>query len=211
MSAEQQLQMFNNLLSHSQFDLSLAQPDIDKAFLAVISKYQVKNSTQEAVGELVTKKKNKKSGYTLFLSEKMGVEKMKMAEAVAAWKGLAQEEKDKWNSKVPKEEVVVVKKKKNKKSGYSIFLSENMGKDKMNMAEAAIAWKGLSQEEKDKWNSKVPQEVIVEKKKNKKSGYSVFLSENMGKEKMNMVEAAAIWKSLTEDKKNEWKAKATEL
>lgn len=163
----------------------------------------------------VVSKKNKKSGYSLFLSDKMGFEKMKMGQAVAAWKGLTQEEKDQWNSKVPKAEVAVVKQKKTKKkSGYSIFLSQNMGKEKMNMVEAATAWKSLPEEKKNEWKSKVIQqevEVVKQKKTKKKSGYSVFLSENMGKDKMDMMQAAAAWKSLPEEKNNEWKNKAIAL
>ena len=164
LTIEQQLQFFKTILSECQFDLSEAQEVIDNAFLTTLKKCGPPPASGNVKQELVQKKKkaNKKSGYSLFMSEKMGTEKMKMAEAVAAWKGLTQEQKEQWNSKVPKEEVEAIApvKKSKKKSGYSVFLSENMGKDKMNMSQAAVVWKSLPDNKKEEWKVKAKTQAM---------------------------------------------------
>ena len=154
LSVEQQLALFKSLLSESCYDLTDAQGDIDKAFLKAISQGQT--SAKVVINE---KKTKKKSGYTLFLSENMGKEKMSMGEAVGTWKGLPQVEKDVWNAKAK----IVISgeapapapvKKTHKKSGYTLFLSEKMGGEKMKMGEAVGSWKVLPQEKKDEYNIK---------------------------------------------------------
>ena len=94
LSVEQQLALFKALLSESPYELEVAQADIEKAFLKAVSQGQPQKQSV-----VVAKKTKKKSGYTLFLSEKMGKEKMVMGEAVGAWKVLPQEKKDEWNLK----------------------------------------------------------------------------------------------------------------
>ena len=156
LSTEQQLALFKVYLSESKYDLSQAQKDIETAFLKAVSQGQTQKQT--VVNE---KKTKKKSGYTLFLSEKMGKEKMGMGETVAAWKVLSTDDKAVWNHKA-KEMVVkvpqapqMVAKKPHKKSGYNLFLSEKMGVEKMKMGEAVAAWKALSTNDKAVWNGKV--------------------------------------------------------
>ena len=151
LSVEQQLALFKALLSESPYELTVAQEDIEKAFLKAVTMGQKHTVVTE-------KKTKKKSGYTLFLSENMGKDKMSMGEAVGSWKVLPQEKKDEWNlkakaSQIPSEVEVVVKKPK-KKSGYTVFLSEKMGVEKMKMGEAVGAWKVLPQEKKDEYNAK---------------------------------------------------------
>ena len=160
LTIEQQLQFFKTILSECQFDLSEAQEVIDNAFLTTLKKCGPPPAQQELVEK--KKKANKKSGYSLFMSEKMGTEKMKMAEAVAAWKSLPQEKKNEWNALVPKLQIEAqapVKQSK-KKSGYSVFLSENMGKDKMNMSQAAVVWKSLPDNKKEEWKVKAKTQAM---------------------------------------------------
>ncbi len=63
---------------------------------------KAKNLSGESNIEKENKKQakpHKKSGYNLFMSHKMKIEKVKMGEAVSIWKNLDIKEKDEWKNK----------------------------------------------------------------------------------------------------------------
>ena len=111
-----------------------------------------------------------------------------------------------------KKEVSVSQK---KKSGYTLFLSHQMGEKKLPMKEAVGAWKLLEETEKTQWNAKAASANAetaqdAPKKTKKKSGYTVFMSHKMGQDKLPMKEAVAAWKALEEAEKAQWNQKAKE-
>lgn len=116
LSIEQQVEIFKALLSESKYNLEKAEQDIVNAFVETIkqSKQQIpldaddkkpskkktnRKKADHADQSDAAKKTRRKSGYSLFMSEKMAKDKMKMVEAVHAWKQLTKEEKTPWNDR----------------------------------------------------------------------------------------------------------------
>ena len=173
LSLEQQVEIFKTLLGQSQYNLGDAMEDVVNAFVETIKQSNLETEpivTKKKKDVDVVKKPKRKSGYNIFLSEKMGKEKMEMGDAVQAWKQLTEEEKGVWNQKAKelkpfaqveqktsvetKKRIDVVKKPR-KKSGYSIFMSSRMKDDRMKMDEAVWLWKQLTEEDRLFWNGLV--------------------------------------------------------
>ena len=165
LSIEQQVAVFKALLSQSKFDLADATEDIVNVFVETIKQSNVGTEpivTKKKKAVEGVKKPKRKSGYTLFLSDKMGKEKMNMVEAVQNWKQLPEEEKAVWNQKSKELKTDVVKKPR-KKSGYSIFMSVKMREDRLQMGEAVQMWKQMTGEDRAVWNEKVNKTPEVNK------------------------------------------------
>ncbi len=150
--SEQQFETFWAYLQESDADYEDHLEELKAAFLKA-TKNQKKSIPTKNAG-----KSHKKSGYNLFMSHSMKVDKMAMPEAVAAWKTLSDTDKEKWNAKA-KEEVAESKendlkvRKTHKKSGYNIYMSHCMKSEKMKMQDVP-SWKTLPENEKKKWNTK---------------------------------------------------------
>jgi len=122
-----------------------------------------------------------------------------------------------------------------KLSGYNIFMKEKMAELKAQqvpsaerMGKVSVLWKALSEEEKAEWKVKANQiaPVSVTVKATEKtagpkklSGYQLYVKETMPIVKVKveipakerMAEIGKMWKSLSEEQKAEWKAKAEKL
>jgi len=127
---------------------------------------------------------------------------------------------------------VTITQKTKKLTGYNIFMKEKMAEFKAQnvpvaerMGKVSLAWKALSEEEKAVWKLKAEntEPVIVTSKgtpakKGPKSmtGYQFFVKEQMPTVKANnniaakdrLAEIGKLWKTLSEEKHLEYKAKA---
>jgi hypothetical protein len=100
-------------------------------------------------------------------------------------------------------------------NGYTKFLQENMGKGKMDMTGASVAWKKLTEEEQEAWRSKAKGEAPPEKSKRRLNGFNLYVrhmtTEVEEAEKVAFTQATKMWKPLPEATKAEWNAKAKAL
>ncbi len=155
--SEQQFETFWAFLQDSDADYEDHLEELKAAFLKATKNQKTSISSKKIES---TGKSHKKSGYNLFMSHSMKVDKLTMPEAVAQWKAFDAKEKAKWNEKAKKADVSENKeeedkktRKTHKKSGYNLYMSHYMKSEKMKMQDVP-SWKTIPEDEKKKWNDK---------------------------------------------------------
>jgi hypothetical protein len=119
---------------------------------------------------------------------------------------------------LPKEEESLSSKKeaplqKKALNGYTKFLQENMGKGKLDMTGASVAWKKLTEEEQEVWRSKAKGEAPPEKSKKRLNGFNLYVRylTTEAEEKVAFTQATKMWKPLPAEEKAIWINKAKSL